>query len=88
MKKFSLPCDFGGVKSPFTLYIGNPSPKNHPIQFQADWLAKNRGGTVPQDVMDSLQELFDLSIKNNVSFEDLCVYALTSDQNKANTTTD
>ena len=76
MKKFSIPCDFNGQKAPFTIYVGNPKPDHHPIFFQSDWLSKERGGTVPQEVMDSLAKLKDLSEKNGVSFEDLCVYAL------------
>lgn len=76
MKKFTVPCDFGGQKAPFDVYIGNPKPGNHPLQNQASWLSKERGGTIPQEVMDSFQKLLDLAEKNNVSFEDLCVYAL------------
>lgn len=76
MKKFTVPCNFGGQKAPFTIYIGNPKADNHPIQNQAHWLSKERGGTVPQEVMDSLAKLKELSDKNNVPFEDLCVYAL------------
>jgi len=76
MKKFSIPCDFGGQKAPFTVYIGNPEMNHHPLHFQAEWLSKNRGGTIPGEIMESLQKLFDLSKKNNVSFEELCVYAL------------
>jgi hypothetical protein len=83
MKKFSIPCDFGGTTAPFTIYIGNPEPKHHPLHFQAEWLSKNRGGTIPGDIMESLQKLFTLSLKNNVSFEELCVYALSENDNKS-----
>lgn len=76
MKKFTVPCDFGGQKAPFDVYIGNPKPGNHPLQNQANWLSKERGGNIPAEVMDSFQKLLDLAEKNNVSFEDLCVYAL------------
>lgn len=76
MKKFSVPCNFNGQMAPFTIYIGMPKDGNHPLHFQADWLSKERGGTIPQEVMDSIQKLKDLADKNNVSFEDLCVYAL------------
>lgn len=82
MKKFNVPCDFGGVKAPFTFYVGQPSPKNHPIQFQSDWLSKHRGGIVPGDVMEKLSKISDLAKKNNVPFEDLCEYALSSDDEK------
>ena len=76
MKKFTVPCDFGGQKAPFTIYIGDPEPKHHPLHFQADWLSKERGGSIPGEVMDSSAKLKDIADKNNVSFEDLCVYAL------------
>ncbi len=78
MKKFTVPCQFGAQTSPFTIYIGRPKRENHPIQNQANWLSKERGGKIPQKVMDSLEKLRDLAEKNNVSFEELCVYALTA----------
>lgn len=76
MKKFTVPCDFGGQKSPFTIYIGDPEAKHHPLHFQSDWLSKERGGSIPGEVMDSIAKLKDIADQNNVSFEDLCVYAL------------
>lgn len=76
MKKFTIPCDFGGKKAPFDVYIGEPDEGNHPLQYQAQWLASERGGTIPGEVMESFSKLLALSKKNNVSFEDLCVYAL------------
>jgi hypothetical protein len=76
MKKFTIPCDFGGKKAPFDVYIGLPKKGNHPLHHQAHWLASERGGTIPAEVMESFSKLLDLSEKNNVSFEDLCVYAL------------
>lgn len=82
MKQFTINCDFGGKMSPFTIYIGAPEPKHHPIHFQADWLSKERGGTVPPEVMDSLQKLKELADKNNVPLEELCVYALGSTANE------
>ena len=76
MKKFTIPCNFGGTKSPFTVYIGEPEAKHHPLHFQADWLSKERGGSIPPEIMDSLAKLKELSDKNGVPFEDLCTYAL------------
>lgn len=57
-----------------------PEKAHHPLHFQADWLSKERGGNIPQEVMDSLQKLLEISIKNNVPFEDLCAYAIESAQ--------
>ena len=82
MKKFTVPCQFGSQTAPFTIYIGEPKGDVHPIHNQATWLSKERGGTVPQKVMDSLAKLRDLAQKNNVSFEDLCVYALKVAENE------
>jgi hypothetical protein len=76
MKKFTIPCDFGGTKAPFNIYIGEPAPGKHPLQHQAHWLSVERGGTIPSEVMDSFQKLLDISKENGVSFEELCVYAL------------
>ncbi|MCC5612573.1 DUF2610 domain-containing protein, partial [Nostoc sp. CHAB 5834] len=76
MKKFTIPCDFGAKKAPFDVYIGNPDPDSHPLQYQSRWLSENRGGSIPQEVMDSFEKLYALAQKNEVSFEDLCVYAL------------
>ncbi|MBS0236776.1 MAG: DUF2610 domain-containing protein [Proteobacteria bacterium] len=76
MHKFSVPCNFGGTTSPVTVYIGHPKEDHHPLQFQADWLSKERGGSIPAEIMESLEQLRELSIKNGVDFEELCVYAL------------
>jgi Domain of unknown function (DUF2610) len=76
MKRFTVPCDFSGVKYPFHVYIGEPLPSVHPLKYQASWLREVRGGTVPQEVMDSFARLAAIALENNVSFEDLCVYAL------------
>jgi len=85
MKKFTIPCDFGGKKAPFDVYIGLPEQDLHPLQYQASWLVKERGGSIPQEVMDSFQKLYVLAKENNVAFEDLCVYALEeANKQKAN----
>jgi hypothetical protein len=76
MKKFTINCDFGGQIAPFAIYIGQPESGHHPLHFQADWLSKTRGGTIPPAVMEAISKLKDLAQKNNVSFEELCVYAL------------
>ncbi|HEU5046701.1 MAG TPA: DUF2610 domain-containing protein [Rickettsiales bacterium] len=78
MKKFTIPCDFGGQKAPFNIYVGEPEPSKHPLQNQAHWLSTERGGNIPQEVMDSFQTLHNISKENGVSFEELCVYALGS----------
>jgi hypothetical protein len=78
MKKFTIPCDFGGQKAPFTIFIGETFEGVHPLEQQAAWLLRERGGTIPDEVMDSFQKLADIARENGVSFEELCVYALGS----------
>lgn len=78
VKKFTIPCVFdNGSQNPFEFFIGNPSYGKHPIEFQSKWLTEVRGGHVPQEIMDSIQKIKDLADRNNVSFEDLCYYAIT-----------
>ncbi len=88
MKKFTVPCDFGGQKAPFTIYIGDPEPRHHPLSFQANWLSKERGGAIPGEVMDSVAKLKEIADQNNVSFEDLCVYALGAAQQESDEASD
>lgn len=78
MKKLTIPCDCGGEKVSFTIYVGNPIPGRHPIGQQAAWLARERDCTVPKEVMDALQKLYDISQEegNSMSFEELVDYAL------------
>jgi hypothetical protein len=84
MKKFTVNCNFGGQIAPFIIYVGTPKDDHHPLHFQADWLSKTRGGTIPPEVTEALTKLQALSKKNNVSLEDLCVYALGSAQQDKN----
>jgi Domain of unknown function (DUF2610) len=76
MKRFTVPCTFGRLKSPFHVYVGEPAPDVHPFKYQEAWLREERGGTIPIEVMESFQKLLNIARENNVSFEDLCVYAL------------
>ncbi len=76
MKKFTIPCDFGGKKAPFDVYIGEKSVHKHPLHFQDIWLKRERGGKIPEEVMSSFLKLNKLAVKNNVDLGDLCMYAL------------
>ena len=86
MKKFTINCDFGGQMAPFTIWIGQPKDDHHPLHFQAEWLSNAKGGTIPGEVMDAIAKLQDLAKKNNVSLEELCVYALGAAQQKSEST--
>lgn len=74
--QFTIPCKFGEESAPITFYVGYPEHTHHPISHQAHWLSSARGGTVPQDLMDTLQKLLDLANENNADFPSLCKYAL------------
>jgi hypothetical protein len=68
--------------SPFTICIGKPEGKHHPLHFQADWLTKERNGTIPPEVMDAITKLQELAKKDGIPLEDLCVYALGTEEEK------
>ena len=87
MKRFTIPCDFAGQTAPFHVYIGQPTPGLHPLKYQAAWLKEERGGQVPLDVMESFQQLYNISKENNVSFEELCIYALSNTKNEEESNT-
>jgi tetratricopeptide (TPR) repeat protein len=76
MKRFTVPCDFNGIKYPFQVYIMDLKWPKHPLEDQARWLLEERGGIIPKEVMDSFERLRKIAHENNVSFQDLCVYAL------------
>ena len=76
VKKFTTNCNFGGRVSPVTLFIGSPSKGNHPLSFQNKWLSQEKGGNIPQNIMDSFSKLSEIAEKNKVSFEDLCSYVI------------
>ncbi len=78
MKRFTVPCVFDRRKSPFHVYMGQPVPGLHPLKFQAAWIREQRGGVIPPEVMERFGELAQIAQENNLSFEDLCVYALGS----------
>ncbi|MFV9838972.1 MAG: DUF2610 domain-containing protein [Aaplasma endosymbiont of Hyalomma asiaticum] len=76
VKKFIIPCEFGGKTSPFAVYIGEPKPDSHPVHHQNTWLTKERGGQVPERVISSLERLHKIAKENGICFAELCVYAL------------
>jgi hypothetical protein len=83
MKKFTINCDFGGQMSPFAIYVGKPEGSHHPLHFQADWLSKARGGMIPGEVMAAVTQLQELAEKNGVLLEELCVYALGTEEQQS-----
>ena len=88
MKKFTIPCQFGKKKAPFDVYVIE-FPKDFQykgIDDQRDWLVHARGGHMPDEVSESFIKLQNLAWKNDVSYPDLCVYALeAANEEKRNT---
>lgn len=76
VQKFTTNCDFAGKKIPVTLYIGNPSVGSHPLAFQSKWLNKEKGGAIPNDIMESFTKLKNISDSSCISFEKLCKYVI------------
>jgi tetratricopeptide (TPR) repeat protein len=76
MKGFTIPCDFNGIKYPFHIYVTDLKYPKHPLEDQARWLLEERGGRVPPEVMDAFGWLHKMAYEDNVSLQDLCVYAL------------
>ncbi len=74
VKKLTVNCSFKNGVAPIVFYVGESAQESHPIQFQSQWLAKEYGGKVPKEIMDSLQKLKEISKKNRVSFVELCNY--------------
>lgn len=80
MKKFTVGCLFGDREGSITLYIGQPESSHHPVHFQAEWLSKERGGVIPQQIMQNLATLQEIAARNNVPFDELCQYAMEAAQ--------
>ncbi|MFK0225145.1 DUF2610 domain-containing protein [Streptomyces sp. NPDC090303] len=77
MRPFSVPCFFGTDRQvPFDMYVGEAAPDAHPLEQQLAWLARERGGTMPQDAVDAFAKLHAIALEHGVSTEELCVYAM------------
>jgi hypothetical protein len=82
MKRFTFNIDCAGSSQPFNVYVMDRAI-GHPykgITDQVEWLEEAKGCTVPEDVISSFNKLQDIAWENNVSFQDLCVYALGASQ--------
>lgn len=82
VKQLTINCKFKTASVPVTFYIGDPSDENHPIYFQSKWLSEKKGGTIPQEIIDSFSELQKIASKNHVSFQELCSFAIEEMNNK------
>jgi TPR repeat protein len=78
MKRFTIPCDFGGQKAPFAFYVLD-WPADYPfegIDDQVQWLKVARSGVAPQDAVEAFRAVWKIAKEKNVSFKDLAVSAL------------
>jgi Domain of unknown function (DUF2610) len=82
VKRFTVTCQFGDARAPFPVYIGQPARGCQPLKYQAAWLREERGGAIPLEVLSNFEKLHRIAADNNVSFEDLCMYALGAAQDE------
>ncbi|WP_077919776.1 DUF2610 domain-containing protein [Spirosoma sp. 209] len=88
-KKFTIPATLAdGNKAPVDLYIEDfPPDPNEPIQHELRRIKETRKASIGQEVIDAFGKLYALAVKNGVSFQDLCVYALNAaNEDKQKTT--
>lgn len=78
MQHFMIPCRFGTETVRFPMFVGEPVADANPLEQQAAWLARARGGSVPLEVLDAFEKLAVIARENEVSFEELSVYAMAS----------
>jgi TPR repeat protein len=82
MKRFTVPITCGTVKSPFDVYVWDWKLDQSPTTAQFAWIEKARGCEVSKDVVESFEKLYKIARDNNVSFQELTVYALTNANKK------
>jgi Domain of unknown function (DUF2610) len=78
MKRFTVPCDFNGVKYPFDVYVDSGKNGYARLLDQFRWVSEYRGGKVPDEVRQSFEKLYKIATENKVNFMELCVYALSA----------
>lgn len=77
-KSFTIPCKIGNQIAPVRLYVGEPNPERHPLHYQQKYLAEEKGCVIPEETMEAIEKVKKLADRNNISFEDLCYYAITA----------
>jgi TPR repeat protein len=78
VKKFTVPCVVKGRagKVPMEVYITNAFKGNHPLEEEERRLMDDYEATLPKEVKDSFNRVYEISRQNNVSFVELVEYAL------------
>lgn len=77
-KRLTVPAYFDDVMIPIDFYLLE-WPEHYPflgIDDQLKWLKEARGGKVAPELSEAIRELHKTALENNVSFGDLCIYAL------------
>jgi hypothetical protein len=70
--RFTVACDFNGIKYPFHVYV--PSGRNGyaELQDQFHWLNGIRGGVVVQEVRDLFEKLHAQADRDKIDFSEYC----------------
>ncbi len=78
MKRFTVQCKMGdnGISFPVDVYVFEVFPWRHPLETQFCYFREERGFDLPKDTMDSFGRLYRIAKENNVSYTDLCEYAM------------
>ena len=76
VRKLVVYCDGETGKVPFDVSLGTPKPGNHPLKSQSHYIQNAQYASIPSDVMDSIEELYQIGNRNSINSADLCVYAL------------
>jgi hypothetical protein len=81
IQRYSTKCFVkrSNLQSRFFIYISKAIPDKHPLEDQIRLLEEDFTAVVPEEIKDSFESLQVLALKNNVSFIDLCDYALNND---------
>ncbi|HLJ56544.1 MAG TPA: DUF2610 domain-containing protein [Chthonomonadaceae bacterium] len=83
-ERFTVDCDSGGKKQ-FYVYIVEqyPPKQDDPLKDEEERLLLDHGARVPKEVVESFSKILKVARENNVSYCELCVYALGSEDDDA-----
>ncbi|OWV00282.1 hypothetical protein B5D80_28030 [Micromonospora wenchangensis] len=77
MQTLMVPCTFDDDETAmFPFRVGQPCADAHPLEQQLAWLARERGGQAPQEIVDSLTQLQRLAVEQSTKLEDLVAHAM------------
>jgi uncharacterized protein len=78
LKRFTIPIQCAGNRQTYNIFLWDSTGPENPATEQIEWLKASRGCTVNGDVTSAFEKLYQIALENNVSFTDLAVYALAS----------